>query len=110
MTITYDWRIANLEHEAKDGYVFTAHWTVSATDSVANPNDPEGNPYTAGTYGSVGLERPDNLIPYENLTETTVVGWVKEKFGAEQVASTEAALAAQIAEQKNPSKESGVPW
>jgi hypothetical protein len=98
---TYTWGIANLERETSDGYVFTAHWTLSATDGD----------HTAGSYGSIGFERPEgNLIPFENLTKELVIQWVQEKLGEEQVTSMEAALQAQIDEQKAPSKESGVPW
>jgi hypothetical protein len=38
------------------------------------------------------------------------VGWVKEKFGEEKVAEIEVALQAQLDEQHNPTKASGVPW
>jgi len=97
------WSIANLERHTADGIVYTAHWTVSATDGD----------YSAGAYGSIGLEAPvegDAIIPYEELTEAVVVGWVKEKLGEDQVSSTEAALATQIAEQLAPTKASGTPW
>jgi len=98
---TYTWGIANLERETSDGYVFTAHWTLSATDGD----------HTAGSYGSIGFERPEgNLIPFEDLTKELVIQWVQEKLGEEQVTSMESALQAQIDEQKAPSKESGVPW
>jgi hypothetical protein len=95
------WDIANLEREVSDGYVYTAHWTVSSTLGE----------FSAGAYGSVGLERPEgDLIPFDQLSKEQVVGWVKEKLGAEQVAATEAALASQIAEQQAPKKASGLPW
>ena len=97
------WSIANLERHTADGIVYTAHWTVSATDGD----------YSAGAYGSIGLEAPaegDTIIPYEELTPEVVIGWVKEKLGEDQVSSTEAALAAQIAEQLAPTKASGTPW
>lgn len=97
---TFTWAIANLERETADGFVFTAHYTVNANDGT----------YSSGAYGSLGFERPDNLIPFSELTEATVVGWVKEHFGAEKVAEIEAALQAQIDEQRAPSKASGVPW
>jgi len=100
------WSIANLERHTADGIVYTAHWTVNATSEGT-----EGG--TAGAYGSVGLEAPaegDAIIPYEELTEAVVVGWVKDKLGEDQVSSTEAALAAQIAEQLAPTKASGTPW
>ena len=66
--------------------------------------------YTAGAYGSLGFERPDNLIPFADLTEDLVIGWVKDHFGAEKVAEIEAALQAQLDEQHAPSKQAGVPW
>ena len=100
MATTTTWKIANLERETEDGFVFTAHYTVNADDGT----------YTSGAYGSIGFERPDNLIPFSQLTEETVVGWVKEKFGEEKVAEIEAALQSQIDEQKHPSKAAGVPW
>jgi hypothetical protein len=100
MATTTTWKIANLERETEDGFVFTAHYTVTADDGT----------YTSGAYGSIGFERPDNLIPFSQLTEETVVGWVKEKFGEEKVTEIEAALQSQIDEQKHPSKAAGVPW
>ena len=100
MTITFTWAIANLERETADGFVFTGHYTVSAADEA----------YSAGAYGSIGFERPDELIPFDDLTEEIVVGWVKEKLGEEQVEQIEAALQSQIDEKRAPSKASGVPW
>ena len=99
---TFTWAIAQLERETTDGYVFTAHYTVNAADGT----------YTAGAYGSIGLERPEGeLIPFADLTEEVVIGWVQEKLGGEEkVAEIEAALQAQLDEQHAPSKAQGVPW
>lgn len=95
------WRIAQLERETSDGYVFTAHYTVDANDGT----------YNAGAYGSIGLERPEGeLIPFADLTETQVVGWVKDKLGTEAVANVETALQSQLNEQRSPTKAAGVPW
>jgi hypothetical protein len=100
MATTISWKIVNLERETGDGFVFTAHYTVNADDGT----------YTSGAYGSLGFERPDNLVPFSQLTEETVVGWVKEKFGEEKVAEIEAALQAQLDEQHAPTKAAGLPW
>ena len=98
---TFTWKIAQLERETADGFVFTAHYTVDANDGT----------YSSGAYGSVGFERPDNLIPYADLTEEVVVGWVKEALGGnEKVAEIQAALQKQLDEQRNPTKAAGVPW
>ena len=97
----FTWHIAQLERETADGYVFTAHYTIDANDGT----------YTAGAYGSLGFERPeDGLIPFADLTEEIVIGWVKEKFGEEKVAEIEAALQAQLDEQHQPTRASGLPW
>jgi hypothetical protein len=96
----FTWAITNLERETADGFVFVAHYTVNANDGT----------YSAGAYGSLGFERPENLIPFSELTEEIVVGWLKEKFGDEKVAEIEAALQSQIDEQRNPTKAAGVPW
>jgi hypothetical protein len=99
-TIT-TWKIASLDRETADGYVFTAHYTVNATDKT----------YSAGAYGSIGFERPETLVPFADLTEEQVIGWVKEALGGdEKVAEIEAALQSQINEQRTPTKASGTPW
>ena len=108
-TTTFTWSINTLERELADGYVFTAHYSVNA---VSSSLDPEGNNYTQGAYGSIGLERPeDDLIPFDDLTQDQVIGWVKEKLGGdEKVAEIEAALQARLDEVMTPTKINGVPW
>lgn len=101
MTTTFTWAIANLERETADGFVFTAHYTVNAADGT----------YTSGAYGSIGFQRPDDLIPFAELTEEQVVGWVQEALGGdEKVAEIKAALQAQLNEQHAPTKAAGLPW
>ena len=108
MATTFAWKINNLEREVSDGYVYTAHYLVVG---ISDTLDPEGNPYNSGAYGSIGLQRPGTLIPFADLTEDQVIGWVKEALGgADKVAEIEAALEARIAELISPSKINGVPW
>lgn len=108
MATTFTWKIANLERETSDGFVFVSHWTVVG---ISDQLDPEGNPYNSGAYGSVGFERPDNLIPFDELTEELVISWTQEALGGdEKVAEIEAALEARIADQIDPKQASGVPW
>lgn len=98
---TFTWTISQLERHTADGIVFTVHYTVNAEDGT----------YTSGAYGSLGLEQPEgDIIPFADLTEELVIGWVKDKFGPEKVAEIEAALQAQLDEQRHPSKASGMPW
>jgi hypothetical protein len=101
-TTTTTWGVAQMERHTADGIVFTAHYTVDANDGT----------YSAGAYGSVGLEAPEgNVIPYADLTPEIVIGWVQEKLGGEEkVAEIEAALQKQIDEQRTPTTAAGVPW
>ena len=100
ITTVFTWGIANLERETSDGFVFTAHYTVNANDGT----------YSSGAYGSLGFERPENLIPYADLTEGTVIQWVKDALGEEKVQGILDALQGQLDEQRHPSKAAGVPW
>jgi hypothetical protein len=100
MTTVFSWAIGNLERETGDGYVYTAHYTVSAKSAA----------YSAGAYGSIGFERPDSLIPYSDLTEAIVVQWVKDALTEEKVEQIEEALQNQLDEQAAPTKAAGVPW
>lgn len=97
---TTTWSIANLERHTADEIVYTAHYTVSATDGE----------HSASSYGSVGFEAPaegDTIIPYTDLTSETVIGWVQDKVNVDEI---HAALATQILEQRQPTKASGLPW
>jgi hypothetical protein len=94
----YTWTIAQLERKTSDGFVVTVHYRVTAVDGE----------YTASTYGTVGYtQESETFIPFADLTEATVVGWVKDSLGEETV---QEALASQIEAQKFPTQISGMPW
>jgi hypothetical protein len=98
MTTTTIWNISQLERHTADGIVFTAHYTVDANDGT----------YSAGAYGSIGLDAPeDNIIPFASLTPEIVIGWLQDKLNVEEI---EAALQKQLDEQRAPSVANGVPW
>lgn len=101
-TTEYTWGIAQLERHTADGIVINVHYTVAANDGT----------YGSSAYGSVGLEQPEgNVIPYADLTPEIVIGWVQEKLGGEEkVEEIEAALQAQIDQQRTPTTAAGVPW
>ena len=95
------WSIPTLERHTADGFVYTAHWVCRATDGD----------FSASSYGTAGFQQdPEagDLIPYEDLTEDMVLGWVWAD-GVDKDA-TEAALQANIDAQKNPTTADGVPW
>ena len=97
--MNFTWNIVQMDRLTSDGFVVTVHYTVNAVDGD----------YTASTYGTVGYteQQGEQYIPYAQLTEAEVVGWVQESLGKDTV---EEGLAAQIEAEKNPVQESGVPW
>ena len=96
---TFNWQIPQINRLTADGFVVTVHYVVTATDGT----------YNASTYGTVGYtqEQGETYIPYAQLTEATVVGWVQTSLGKDTV---EASLQSQLDLQKNPVQAAGVPW
>ena len=88
-----------MDRLTSDGFVVVVHYNVSAVDGD----------YQASTYGTTGYTQTpgETYIPYEDLTQPVVVGWVQEALGKDTV---EASLQGQIDALKNPVQESGVPW
>lgn len=81
-------------YEGEADVVFNVHWLLVANDGT----------YVGTVYGSCGLTLDPNapFIPFADLTEEQVIGWVKDALGAEQVAVLEANVAQQIEDQINP--------
>ena len=101
MAITKTWEINTLERELADGYVRKVIYRVKGIE-----DDKE----KARATGEVNLEKPETLIPYEDLTAETVVGWVKTKLGTDEVAAIEKSLEDQIALINTPVTAIGKPW
>ena len=88
-----------MDRLTSDGFVVVVHYNVSATEGE----------HSASTYGTTSYTQTpgETYIPYEDLTQPIVVGWVQEALGKDTV---EASLQGQIDALKNPVQESGVPW
>ena len=107
MANTFVWKIANLDRNLSDNFAHTAHYTVTA---ISDQVDSAGNAYNSGAYGSIGLDRPDTLADFEDLTEADIVAAVQAKLGgAEKVTEIQDQLAARITEQITPTQATGKP-
>jgi hypothetical protein len=95
--MTTTWTISTLERETSNGFVIVAHWQATAVDGD----------YTASIYSTCSWADGTPTIAYADLTQETVLGWVWETVPKQ---ATEAALAANIALQKNPVTATGTPW
>ena len=106
---TKTWQVNTLQRELADGYVNKVIYRVNGEDGT----------YKFRATGEVSLPKPDTLVPYADLTEATVLGWVKAKINADAAASDpagvtvadiEAAVENGVNEQKTPTTGVGKPW
>tara|TARA_R110000764_G_scaffold194062_1_gene279354 strand:- start:46 stop:360 length:315 start_codon:yes stop_codon:yes gene_type:complete len=99
------WTISQCDRELSDGGITTAHWRVTATQTV------EDVEYTASIYSTCGFT-PDpesgDYTPYADVTEAEVLGWCWAN-GVDQEA-IETALQTNIDLQITPTTGAGVPW
>ena len=98
-----EFKIVQLERQLPSGGITVAHWTVSKTTDGT----------TVSSYGAQGFQ-PDatasNFIAYAEVTEATVIDWIKAAMGTESVAALEASLDSQITAIKTPATATGLPW
>jgi hypothetical protein len=92
------WTISTLDRDVATGYVNCAHWQATAVDGD----------YTASIYSTCSWSEGTPTIPYADLTQETVLGWIWANGVDKQ--ATEDALEANIALQKAPVTASGTPW
>jgi hypothetical protein len=98
MATEYKWVISALECypevDGKQDVVFVCHWRRQAADGT----------HTADIYGSqaVTLDPSATYIPYAELTEADVIGWLEDAMGAETLEAQKTALDKQIEDQINP--------
>lgn len=94
---TYTWAVTALYTETIEGqqdYVVIANYTLVGVDGE----------YEASISGiaQFSTESVSEFIPYDELTEAIVVGWIQDELGEEGVANLEACIQGQIDSQINP--------
>ena len=106
---TKTWQVNTLQRLLADGYVNKVIYRIIGEDGI----------YKFRASGEVDLPKPDTLIPYADLTEETVIGWVKAKIDENAnasdpkgptVADIEAAVENGVNQQKTPVYGTGKPW
>ena len=89
MAATTTWELANVEFNVDDGFCHTAHWTVTRVDGD----------YSASSYGSVALTKPESLTSRTDLKTADIIADVKAVLGTDQVTGIENNLVLDISEQ-----------
>ena len=105
MATTYEWNCKTVDvhpqENEESNVVYNVHWIVKG---VSEELDSEGNPYTASNIGTqvVPSDADGTFIPFEDLTNEIVTGWVKDSMGEETVTELEISINAQINSLINP--------
>lgn len=101
--ITCTWSITNMEHLVSDGGVIVVNWSCTAAGGGKSSFYGDTTKFDAPNPSS-----PD-FIPYDQLTEEVVLGWVFAALGDEKD-TIEADRIAKVEKQLHPVVESGLPW
>lgn len=96
---TTSWGLANTDYDLDDGFVHTAHYTIQRVDGS----------YSASSYGSCSLTKPETLTDRTDLTTADIIADVKTVLGSDAIKIIEDGLELQISEEKTPTQGSFVP-
>ena len=105
MENTYTWDCKTVdcypEHDSHSDVVYNVHWRLNAE---SDQQDAEGNNYSASVYGthSVNADDISDFIPFADLTNEIVTGWVTTGMGDDEVANLKSGLDAKIADEITP--------
>ena len=114
MAITTTWTVNDMQRTDADGGVFLVYWSlVAQSDGTPSYSATEGGKLRC-TYDASSSD----FVPYADLTEATVLGWVYnsliegDETATEAKARIEADRTAKVQGQidRAASDSSGVPW
>ena len=104
MSTTYTWTITRMYtlQQPDPNYVVNVLWILTGVDGTT----------TASIGGGTTLDsnQSSTFIPYDQLTQEIVLGWVWAGLGDEAKAALEAKLTAKVEAQLNPTTAQGTPW
>ena len=110
---TYTWAVTALYTETIAGeqnYVVIANYEVVGVDDTYSASLSNIARFSFFGY------RPESVspfVPYEDLTETIVIGWIQDELGVDGVNNLEACIQGQIDSQINPPvtpQNTPLPW
>jgi hypothetical protein len=105
MANTYTWDCKTVDvyptHDSHSDVVYNVHWRLNAE---SDQQDADGNNYLAFVYGthSVNADDISNFIPFADLTNDIVTGWITAGLGDDEVANLKSVLDSNIDRQINP--------
>lgn len=105
---TFTWAVTALYTETvatEQNYVVIANYTVVGVDGTYNAE--------LSNIARFSTASVSPFIPYEDLTEAIVIGWIQDELGPDGVSNIEACIQGQINSQINPPvvpRNTPLPW
>jgi hypothetical protein len=105
---TYNWNVTALYTETIAGeqnYVVIANYEVVGVDGTHSAS--------LSNIARFSTASVSPFIPYEDLTEVVVIGWIQAELGVDGVSNLEACIQGQIDSQINPPvvpQNTPLPW
>lgn len=108
MTISTTWAIAQCNREVSTGKILEVEALCVAKDSE-EPTINDGKEELAGAHHVTVDFLGEVTIPYAEVTQDDVIGWVKSQLGEDLVAEYEA-LAQDLLTRRSRQTSYGLPW
>ena len=99
--VTLTWAVQNMTRTTDTGFVINVAWGCQASAEGC------GGAFYGGTTTYENNPGEPGFIPYDQLTEEMVLGWV---WASVDKAEIEANLTAKVEKQLNPTTANGLPW
>ncbi len=77
MALTYSWKLTSLKKTSNltlSNVIIQTYWQVTGTDE-----DGDDGTFSGATPFDISKVDPENFIAWNDLTEETVLGWIKEQ-------------------------------
>lgn len=107
MEITYSWKITGLkttEVAGEANFVFQTYWEKTGTDELGN---------TGAFHGATPFKQDpsqSSFVPFEQLTEEQVIGWIQAVVVGEYEKHVNGQIAKQIEAKRVPIAAPELPW
>lgn len=109
MATTFTWDCTKVDvyptYESESDVVYNVNWVLKGESSETYDDFGVQVPYKSSVYGSQLLSLADlqtGFIPFEDLTNTIVTGWVTSALGDEKINEYETQINAELNELINP--------
>jgi hypothetical protein len=105
--MTTDWKIANVKSKSDNGLVIEVTYIMNF--KLEDKEDRH-----VGMVTLEGDPESPNFVPYEELTQEIVLGWIQNELGQTKIdeitSSMQTRLQERIDREKNPPFKTGLPW